>query len=74
MLGYFSKISQVCKELMKLTPKDYTIDLTFTPEITKEENDKNEQIAAVMSVTDENKQARNTGVRKLPLQQQTSSH
>jgi hypothetical protein len=32
-LNYFSKVSQVCKILIKLTPIYYVADLTFPPEI-----------------------------------------
>ncbi len=33
VLDYFSEVSQVCKVLIKLTPKDYVTDLTFPVDI-----------------------------------------
>ena len=53
-----SEVSQVCKVLIKLTPKDYITDLAFPPEIIKEAAGEADhaQLNANNIITDANKQ------------------
>jgi hypothetical protein len=59
--GLFLEVGQVCKLLIKLTPKDYITDLTFLPEIIKEAAGAVADVAiqhnSVNLISDINKQA-----------------
>jgi hypothetical protein len=41
MLDFFSKVSQVCYLLIKLTPRSYVADLMFPPEIIEKKDENN---------------------------------
>jgi hypothetical protein len=77
VLNYFSEVNQVCKTLIKLTPKDYATNFKFPPEIIMEDIGATEvihfQTNTVNHISDAKKQALKTHwVRKLQMQQLTS--
>jgi hypothetical protein len=75
VLDYFSEVSEVCKALIRLTPKDYVTDLTFPQNIiTEAAAGAHEKLDTVNFISDANKQSlKNIGVRKWQSPPQISS-
>ena len=57
VLDFFSEFSQVCEVFIKLTPKEFVIELTYPDIITETTHEGHPQLEAINFISDVNKQA-----------------